>query len=47
MSIVRVSDMNGNGKVHLGNLDVIKILSATGIVFHHYQQLTAVRWGGY
>lgn len=30
----------------IGNLDVIKILAASGILFHHYQQLAAVKLGG-
>lgn len=32
--------------VRLVNFDVIKVIAATGIVFHHYQQLAAVEFGG-
>ena len=33
-------------KNYLGNLDLIKVIAAVGIVFHHYQQISSVRLGG-
>ena len=32
-------------KQYIGNFDLIKIIAATGIVFHHYQQLSSVKFG--
>ena len=34
-------------KEYLGNLDILKIVATICIVFHHYQQLTVVKFGGY
>lgn len=33
-------------KKYVGNLDIIKIIAASCIVFHHYQQTYAVKFGG-
>jgi len=33
-------------KEYLGNFDIIKIIAANGIVFHHYQQISATKFGG-
>ncbi|WP_026520203.1 acyltransferase family protein [Butyrivibrio sp. FCS006] len=38
--------MADGNKEYIGNFDVIKIVAATSIVFHHYQQISDVKFGG-